>query len=138
MLLKKNSIHLLLLLGCLTGYTWLYLHFTNPSFQTGMTGVCLWKRATGIPCPSCGSTRAVLAILRGDLLQALQWNPFGFFLILFLIILPVWILMDLIRKDDSMLRCFLKAEQFFRQKKIAIPAIALILLNWYWNIHKGL
>lgn len=138
MLLKKNSIHLLLFLGCLTGYTWLYLQLSNPSFHHPAAGICILKQTTGIPCPSCGSTRAILSILHGDFLQAFQWNPLGFLLILFLIVLPVWILIDLFRKDDSLLRYFLKTEQLFRQKKIAIPAIALILLNWYWNIHKGL
>lgn len=138
MLLKKNSIHLLLFFGCLTGYTWLYLHLSNPSFRIPVTGGCILKQATGIPCPSCGSTRAVLCILHGNFSQALQWNPLGFLLILFLIILPVWIVIDILRKDDSLLRSFLQTEQLFRQKKIAIPVIVLILLNWYWNIYKGL
>lgn len=36
--------------------------------QTG----CLIQRLTGIPCPGCGMTRAVLALLRGDFAGALR------------------------------------------------------------------
>lgn len=37
--------------------------------------VCLFRRWTGIPCPTCGATRSILAILDGRLAAALGWNP---------------------------------------------------------------
>ncbi len=36
---------------------------------------CPFLRVTGWPCPSCGFTRAAAALLRGDLLESLYWNP---------------------------------------------------------------
>lgn len=36
---------------------------------------CLLKRLTGVPCPSCGTTRGVLAMLHGHVAGALAWNP---------------------------------------------------------------
>lgn len=136
MTLKRNKIFLFLFSACLTGYTWLFFQYTNPPSQG--SGICMLKHTTGIPCPSCGSTRAVLSILNGDLLQALYWNPLGFILFLFLLVSPIWIMVDLIRNDDSLLRIYIQAELLFRQKKIALPSIALIILNWFWNIQKGL
>ncbi len=37
--------------------------------------ICLFKTATGIPCPGCGMTRAWAAALRGDFTGALEWHP---------------------------------------------------------------
>lgn len=38
--------------------------------QTG----CIIQRIVGIPCPGCGMTRAVAALLRGDVPGALQFH----------------------------------------------------------------
>ena len=37
--------------------------------------VCPFRRLTGIPCLTCGGTRAILALARFDLGAALHWNP---------------------------------------------------------------
>jgi len=36
---------------------------------------CLFRRLTGVPCPSCGATRGVLALLSGHPVDALSSNP---------------------------------------------------------------
>jgi hypothetical protein len=51
-------------------------------------GTLLWAKAvpcavatlTHHPCPGCGSTRAVLALVHGDLDGMLRTNPFGPFM----------------------------------------------------------
>lgn len=39
---------------------------------------CPFRAATGFPCPTCGSTRLVEALLAGDLLGAVGSNPLVF------------------------------------------------------------
>jgi len=36
---------------------------------------CVFREVTGIPCPSCGTTRGVLALIDGRPLEALTLNP---------------------------------------------------------------
>ncbi len=37
--------------------------------------VCPLKLSTGVPCPTCGATRAVLSLLRGELGLAFRLHP---------------------------------------------------------------
>jgi hypothetical protein len=139
MSLKKSNIYLFIMLGCLIGYTWLYWNISNQLKPcNNATGICLIKNATSFPCPSCGTTRSLISIFQGDFFQALHWNPLGFFLLLLLITLPLGVIYDYYTKKTVLLRIYMKAESWLRQKKIAIPGIILILLNWYWNIQKDL
>jgi hypothetical protein len=39
--------------------------------------VCPLRETTGIPCPFCGMTRAVVAAVHGDVLGSLRFNPAG-------------------------------------------------------------
>jgi len=36
---------------------------------------CFFRSLTGVPCPTCGGTRAALALLQGDVGAALRANP---------------------------------------------------------------
>jgi hypothetical protein len=64
-------------------------HQTRPSDGTGPL-LCNFKRFSGMPCPTCGGTRAAMAVLGGDPLAALMLNPLvaagGVFLLFVLVI----------------------------------------------------
>jgi len=38
---------------------------------------CPFRAATGLPCPGCGMTRAMLSLGQGKLLDAVDFNPFS-------------------------------------------------------------
>lgn len=42
---------------------------------------CPFEALTGIPCPGCGMTRAILNLVAGDIGGAAAYNPFCFFLV---------------------------------------------------------
>lgn len=44
--------------------------------------ICLFRRATGIPCPGCGLTRGFAALAKGHFGQAFEFHPFVFVLAL--------------------------------------------------------
>jgi hypothetical protein len=37
--------------------------------------VCVFRNVTGVPCPTCGSTRAALAAIEGRPIEAIVFNP---------------------------------------------------------------
>ena len=48
-------------------------------------GVCPYRELRGEPCPLCGMTRAVGAVLRGDFHRAVSLNPLSIFAVLFIL-----------------------------------------------------
>ena len=135
--MTKNKLYFILVLASIAGYAWLYLDLNHTISYKPFT-VCLVKLTTTLPCPSCGSTRSAESFLKGNFWEALSYNPLGVLLVLIIAITPVWLLLDLIRKNNSLFLFYIKLEFMLGKKIFAIPAIILVLTNWMWNIHKGL
>jgi hypothetical protein len=88
--------------------------------------LCLFKRITGYPCPTCGSTRGVLHILRGDVPAAWTFNP-----LLFTVLAVAAALLVVRVAFGRAVRIHLTRAE----KRIAwIVGIALVLLNWAYVI----
>jgi hypothetical protein len=58
----------------------------NPDFVSRMLPPCGFKMRTGLPCPTCGYTRAVLAFFRGDIFTAFYIQPAGGVLCLLMVL----------------------------------------------------
>lgn len=62
---------------------------------TSLLRPCAFRALTGLPCPTCGTTRAALAVLRGDLGAAFAVSPLATVaFLLFLgggLIAPLWV-----------------------------------------------
>lgn len=61
----------------------------------GVTG-CLFHRWVGLPCPTCGTTRALEALCGGRWLLAFEFNPLAALVailgVLALVLAPLWTL----------------------------------------------
>lgn len=136
MTLNRNKLYLILFIACLFGYLWLYFNINKNILETQSIGACIIKSSTGFPCPSCGSTRSIIAILNGNFYNALYLNPLGYLVGLIMILLPFWILVDLINKKSSLFYFYRKIEIILGKKKYAAFAVLIILCNWIWNIIK--
>jgi hypothetical protein len=138
-MLTRNKLYLLILVACAAGYIWIAITFYFQADAKNETfGVCLFKHTTNIPCPSCGSTRSVISLLQGNWMGSLLINPLGFPIALLLLVAPLWILADYIRKSNSFFDFYIRTEIYLKKPWVAIPLVALVLLNWIWNISKGL
>jgi hypothetical protein len=110
----------------------------NEWFSQHSTTVCLFKNTTGLACPSCGTTRAMEALLHGNLLHSFQINPLGIPGFMAMAFIPFWLFFDACTRKNSLHLTWVKAEYWLRQPIVYWPAILLILVNWAWNITKQL
>jgi hypothetical protein len=138
MTLDRNKLYLILFIACLAGYIWLYFSITKNITENNSAEVCLIKHVTNVPCPSCGSTRSVISLTKGDFIGALNINPIGYLVAIIMLIAPIWILVDTVRNAKTLFDFYQKIESYLKQPKIAIPLILLVIINWIWNITKGL
>jgi Protein of unknown function (DUF2752) len=94
---------------------------------------CAFKTVTGLPCPTCGVTRTVIALSRGDLDRAMFLNPLaaiacGFGLIYLLYAAGVLALR---------LPRFRPTVSATGARRVRIAAITAIAVNWIWLIATG-
>jgi hypothetical protein len=50
---------------------------TNPTVETSQS-LCPMKLLSGLPCPGCGITKALVFAYRGELYKSLSFHIFGF------------------------------------------------------------
>ncbi len=138
MTLDRGRLYSILLIACLAGYIWLYFSITKKFTENKSVEVCLIKHITNVPCPSCGSTRSIISLIKGDFIGALNLNPLGYIIAIIMFVAPIWILTDLFLRSNTLFDFYQKTETFLRKRKYAIPLILLVIINWIWNIIKGL
>lgn len=120
----------------LLGYAWLIYVFQQNGSKALST--CMFHNITRYPCPSCGTTRSMMALIQGHLLTGILINPFGLIVLTAMIILPLLIGYDLIMRKLWFIRFYLKIEKLVQKPKLAAVLIFLVIANWIWNIYKEL
>ncbi len=138
MQLNRDKLYLFVILSAVTGYIWLFIN-SDIRFSSSYNenGICFIKSVFGFPCPSCGSTRSLIHLFKGEIIDAIKWNPLGIILFSIMTIFPIWILLDWIRRRSSFYNFYRGAELFMRQKYVATILAILLIANWVWNFYKG-
>ncbi|NQX82980.1 MAG: DUF2752 domain-containing protein [Flavobacteriaceae bacterium] len=134
MKISRNKLYILLFIACIAGYIWLYLVF-NSAENTSFS-VCLFKNITTIPCPSCGSTRAVLSVLKGDIIESINMNPMGLVIFAIMVLSPIIIVYDVLFSKNTLYDLYYRVEYYIKRKNTSVFLIILVFSNWIWNIIK--
>ena len=92
---------------------------------TGLqTETCLFRLATGHPCPTCGSTRIVLGFLEGHGLQVARLNP------------GIWLAMfgaATLLSIRPLFGCRLRvATNVIERRWLLAAGLFLVILDWWW------
>ncbi len=98
------------------------------------TPLCPFKAMTGLPCPGCGGLRVFRLLCDLRFGEALILNPLSVLLIVFLAVSAIWLVADIIRDRQSYISFMTRRWP----RWIVIVIVIIILLNWVWNIFKGL
>jgi len=138
MALNRNKLYSIIFIACVAGYIWLYYSVSNNYTENKSFEVCIIKHTTNIPCPSCGSTRSVISLTKGNFIEALLINPLGYIVAIIMFLNPLWIVIDIATKKKTLFEFYKKIEINLKRPQFAIPFILLVIFNWIWNITKGL
>jgi len=68
----------------------LVLRVVDPNQPGNLLPRCVFHGLTGLWCPGCGMTRALHALLQGDLPTALHMNPLGMLMLPLLPMMLFW------------------------------------------------
>jgi hypothetical protein len=94
---------------------------------------CAFKTITGLPCPTCGVTRTVIALSRGDVDRALFLNPLAAIAcglaVLYLLYAAVVLALRLPR--------FRPTVSALGARRLRFAAVAVLAVNWIWLIATG-
>ncbi|MBI4470437.1 MAG: DUF2752 domain-containing protein [Acidobacteria bacterium] len=97
--------------------------------------LCPVRAMTGLPCPSCGFTRAGSLLLRGEWSAAIALQPFG--VAIPLALAALWCAAGLICLAPVSRRTSYRFHlgRFFRNER-AVGALFIVLaaLSWTWNL----
>jgi len=135
--MKQKRFYIIILSLLVAGVAWFGYNLMDAKQVNGPT-ICLFKNVSSLPCPACGSTRSAILVTQGELQKAALQNPLGFLLVLGLFSLPIWLLYDSLTRRASLFQFSQSINEVLKKPQYSYPLIILILINWFWNIFKGL
>lgn len=99
--------------------------------------ICPLRLATGIPCATCGTTRALCALSQGQWLESLLLNPLGILIALMAVLAPLWIIYDYLGGRQTYYEAYIKiANNQVARRRVSQTCAMLLLCIGIWNIAK--
>ena len=113
---------LVMAFGAVVGAVWLKLGMPVPA--------CRLRELTGVPCPTCGSTRLAEELLRGHVLDAFAANPLVF---LAIAAVAVWAVLSVVTR---LLRLPTARVHFDKRERLVLKlaAVAGLVASWAYVI----
>lgn len=94
---------------------------------------CAFHAVTGCPCPTCGATRCVLALLHGHASEALKWNPLVFAGLAGLALLNLYGAGALMARLPRIRLSLTGVEA----RILRMACVIVVAANWAYEIHHG-
>jgi hypothetical protein len=134
-MMSKSALYRFVGITCLVVYGWVGFNLVRLFIKgSSAPDVCLLKSTTGVPCPFCGTTRSIMSVLQGEWMNALHLNPLGILLIVFVMIVPLWMLVDYISGTQSFYRTFNVWAKRLGYRGVMILGTVIVLSLWLWQL----
>jgi len=92
---------------------------------------CMFKSITGIPCPTCGLTRAFLYIYQLNIISAVKMNILAAPLIIAMLVHLSFAFIGLVKGSNIMLDRF---HSFIAKSWVIVTMIVLLVISGVYNI----
>ncbi len=123
-----KELNLGIVFGVITSGIIVFARFVSPYLH--LLPDCTFHTVTGIPCPTCGSTRSIVELSNGRLLDALGYNPL---FTLFAVGLVCWGILSVVLLP---FRVKLVLEfSVIEARVIRCACLFLFIMNWFFLIH---
>lgn len=97
---------------------------------------CWFKTIVGIPCPGCGSTRAISALLQFNIKALAQYNVLALPVFFLFVYANGVYVVDLVYNKRNLQQQYSLLENVLKVRQWQMLLLGLVLLNWIWNIYK--
>jgi hypothetical protein len=91
---------------------------------------CAFRTVTGCPCPTCGATRCVLALLHGHVAEAAAWNPLVFAGLAVLALVNLYAVTVLLGRLPRLRLSLGRTEG----RVLGVAVLVLLAANWAYEI----
>ncbi len=91
---------------------------------------CVFRRVTGLPCPTCGSTRSIVFLAQGDITSAFFMNPLVGACAIAAVLFLLYSLFTLVF-DVPRIGVVLSESEKDRLRALVV---LLVLLNWLYLV----
>jgi hypothetical protein len=137
---SRNSFYLprLLALALLAGSLLLPLLAFDWVTAPNSLVLCPLRAVTGIPCPSCGLTRALAHLERGHLVEALKFHPFSPLIFFLALVLFMLLLLELVTHKGIIFNPLKNRRNIYFLFAVVVVfqvgRTAIFFLNGGWNV----
>ena len=100
--------------------------------QELFAGECSFRTTFNIYCPGCGGSRAAIALLQGDIIQSLKYNPIT---LLFLLNVMLTTIIDIVKYASKGKYVFSKLKLISNVVFLAFLVGYFLLRNYFWLVH---
>jgi Protein of unknown function (DUF2752) len=91
---------------------------------------CTFHALTGLPCVTCGATRATIHFFHGQFAAAWNWNPLVFLTLCGIALFDAYAFVVLVTRAPRLRLMFSRLEK----RVIRIAAICVVVCSWIYSL----